>query len=86
MKTIAKGLDRDGCCVSSSVKLLVYGGGDGHTFRGGLYKLSSLWKWDQFSEESDANDYGPMRKFGLHHGDERSCHWTVWVASWSTPT
>ena len=55
-----KELNGSGCCVSSSGELLVYGGYDGHDFRGGLYKLSFLRKWDHLSEESDAN--GPMKK------------------------
>ena len=55
-----KGLFDGGCCVSSSGELLVYGGTDGLTARGRLYKLSFLQKWDQLSEESATN--GPMKK------------------------
>ena len=55
-----KGLYCGGYCVSPSGDLYVYGGLDGSSRRGGLYKLSSL-KWSQLSGESaDAN--GPMKK------------------------
>ena len=56
-----KGLYGGGCCVSPSGDLYVYGGSDGSTTRGGLYKLSSL-KWTELSGESDVN--GPMQKEG----------------------
>ena len=55
-----KGQYSGGCCVSPSGDLYVYGGWDGYTARGGLYKLSSL-KWSQLSGESDTN--GPMKKY-----------------------
>ena len=57
--SLPKGLYGGGCCVSPSGDLYVYGGWDGSTRRGGLYKLSSL-KWSQLSGESDMN--GPMKK------------------------
>ena len=57
-----RGLYHDGgCCVSPGGDLYVYGGNDGSTRRGGLYKLSSL-KWSQLSGELDVN--GPMKKAG----------------------
>ena len=55
------GLYAGACCVSPYGDLFAYGGEDGHVFRGGLYKLSSL-KWSQLSVESNAN--GPMKKVG----------------------
>ena len=59
-----KGLSNGGCCVSPSGDLYVYGGWDGSTRRGGLYKLSSSsLKWSQLSGESDVND-GPTKKSG----------------------
>ena len=54
-----KGLYAGGCCVSPYGDLYVYGGWDGSTIRGGLYKLSSL-KWTELSRESDVN--GPMKR------------------------
>ena len=56
-----KGLYGGGCCVSPSGDLYMYGGTDGSSGRGGLYKLSSL-KWSQLSGESDVNS--PMKKTG----------------------
>ena len=50
-----------GYCVSPSGDLYVYGGYDGSTIHGGLYKLSSL-EWSQLSGESDV--HGPMKKGG----------------------
>ena len=58
-----KGLYDGGCCVSPSGDLYVYGGCDGSTARGGLYKLqlsSDSLKWSQLSVESDEN--GPAKK------------------------
>ena len=59
--TPPKGLYIGGCCVSVSPNgdLYVYGGYDGSSRHGGLYKLSSL-KWSQLSGESDV--HGPMKK------------------------
>ena len=54
-----KGLYVGGCCVSPSGDLYVYGGWDGSTEHGGLYKLSSL-KWTELSGELDVN--GPMKR------------------------
>ena len=54
-----KGLFAGGCCVSRNGDLYVYGGWDGSSRRGELYKLSSL-KWSQLSGESDV--HGPMKK------------------------
>ena len=56
-----KGLYTGGCCVSPNGDLYVYGGYDGSTRSGGLYKLSSL-EWSQLSGESDV--HGPMKKHG----------------------
>ena len=56
-----EGLYGGGCCVSPSGDLYVFGGLDGSSWRGGLYKLSSL-DWSQLSSESD--EHGPMKKFG----------------------
>ena len=55
-----KGLYAGGCCVSPSGDLYVYGGSDGSTRHGGLYKLSSL-KWSLLGE---SDMHGPMRKSG----------------------
>ena len=60
-----KGLYDGGCCVSPSGDLYMYGGCDGSTARGGLYKLqlsSDSPKWSQLSGESDEN--GPAKKMG----------------------
>lgn len=48
-----------GCCVSPSGDLFVFGGYDGSSWHGGLYKLSSL-EWSQPSSESD--EHRPMMK------------------------
>lgn len=56
-----KGLYHGGCCISPSGDLYVYGGHDGTSGRGGLYKLSSL-NWTQLSGESDVT--GPSKKSG----------------------
>ena len=56
-----KGLRAGGCCVSPSGDLYVYGGYDGSSYHGGLYKLSSD-KWSQLSGESDVSC--PMKKAG----------------------
>ena len=56
-----KGFYGGGCCASPSGDLYVYGGHDGSSRHGGLYKLSSL-KWSQLSGESDVT--GPMKKVG----------------------
>ena len=58
-----KGPYLGGCCIgSTSGEPYVYGGYDGCSFYGGLYKLSSLLEWRQLTSESDA--YRPSRKGG----------------------
>ena len=60
-----KGLFHGACCSTPNGELYVYGGYDGSSYYGGLYKLamsSQELKWSQLSVESDLN--GPMRKAG----------------------
>ena len=59
-----KALCYGACCCTPTGDLYVYGGSDGSSYQGGLYKLAmnsgDSLEWSELSVESDPN--GPMRK------------------------